>query len=124
MIGITIPAALELAAKALTVEELRAESVRLHAERNGLQCEVEPVRDDDPPGPWDRGPCWKAYEESDFDHAERVAQDRWCQPCLDREAVHLQYRDARRRLGRARGRLQRACARQLRAIAAQREQAS
>lgn len=111
MSGITIPAALEIAAKALLVEQLRAESVRLHRDRNGVTCDEEPE-------PYEgSGPCWKQFDSDGSDDVTRRPADQWCDRCRERENLHLRWRETLAQLGKARRSLQRACARQWRSIA-------
>lgn len=72
---------------------------RLTCER--AECEYEARTQD--------YPCWKNYRDTCDGDRELDAEERWCEPCRQRQAVHLEYRKATVKRGARQRELHRLC---------------
>lgn len=108
----------DLGIRALAVERLRLEAVRLRKARSAVDCTVEPIEQEKRHARGDYSryePCWRRWEVVDGgERTERWPEEDWCDQCRERERVHLLYVAVRQKLNGARGGLTRAASHALR----------
>jgi hypothetical protein len=102
---------INVAGKALAMEDARLEAARLRRERNACLCEVaEPPEYD--VGSDGTQPCWKQWDDEHRDDGVvpvRNPKGNWCPTCLRREELHEAFIAAGRLLSSRKGALASAC---------------
>lgn len=102
-----------VAVAALRWDLLRVEALRLKAQRASFRCEYECDAEYNEHGYCTEEavvPCWKWIGTNQRGEEITTPQSEWCEPCQQRQPVHVSYQQTMKLRGAAMRRLYRACA--------------